>query len=154
MSAMDRNPGGNNLVAKLLTNVFCTSTATTFTPGTGGIAMTITQPFKLRLMTANGTATSAGTELSGATGYTAGGNSMQPPGAAFSYSGGIISSVNAVSWSVGSAWPTVVGAEVVDNAALRYLFGPLAAGATITGAASGDTVSFPAGSVTYDATGY
>lgn len=148
---MDRNTSGNNLVSKILTNIFCTSTATTITQGTGGIAWVITLPFHLRLLTAVGSDTANGTELSG-TGYTAGGSTMGTT--AFSYSAGVISNVNVVSWSVGSAWSTITSIEIWDTAstALRYLQGSLTS--NITGATSGDTVQFAASSITYDGSGF
>lgn len=65
-----------NRVAALMQAIYTSSTSFTVTPGTGGgSAFTVTPPFKLRLMTAQGSNTSNGTELS-ATGYTAAGSSM------------------------------------------------------------------------------
>lgn len=148
---MDRNTGGNNLVSKILSNIFCTSTATTITQGTGGIAWVITLPFKLRLLTAVGSDTANGTELSG-TGYTAGGSSLGTT--AFAYSAGVITNNNVVSWSVGSTWSTITSIEIWDSAAtaLRYLQGNLTS--SITGAVNGDTVQFAASSISYDGSGF
>src|SRR6516225_4823151 len=120
----DRNTGGNNLVNKLMQALYSSSTSFTVTPGTsGGSAFTVTPPFKLRLMTAQGSNTANGTELS-ATGYTAGGNSMGT--SAFGTpSGGVSTSNNSVSWTAGAAWSAVVAIEIWDTAAtpLRYLQG-------------------------------
>jgi hypothetical protein len=150
----DRNTGGNNLTAKLLTNIFCTSTATIFTPGTGGTAMAVTLPFKARLMGTAGSDTANGTELSASTGYTAGGTTMGTT--AFSYSAGVISSANAVSWTAGGTWGTVNGLEIWDSAGtpLRYLQTGNSTFSAITGITTGDTVQFPAASITYDGTAW
>ncbi len=113
-----------------------------------GAALTApTQPFKLRLMTAQGSNTSNGTELS-ATGYTAAGNTMG--GTAFgANSAGISASNNAVSWTAGAAWSAVVAAEVWDTAGTpkRILQGAI----TTFTLANGNTVNFAAGAVTADA---
>lgn len=146
----DRNTSGGNISNKLLQALFSSSTTFTITPGTsGGSAFTITPPFKLRLITTQGSNTSNGTELTG-TGYTAGGNSLGS--SAFgSPSAGVSTNSNSVSWSVGSSWSTVNAIEIWDSAAtpLRYLQGALTS--AITGAASGDTVQFAAASISLDA---
>lgn len=144
----DRNTGGNNLVNKLMQALFTSSTSFTITPGTGGgSAFTVTPPFKLRLMTAQGSNTSNGTELS-ATGYTAGGNTLGS--SAFGTpSGGVATNNNAVSWTAGAAWSAVVAVEVWDTAAtpLRYLQGSI----TSVTLANGNTLNFAAGSISADA---
>jgi hypothetical protein len=111
-----------------------------------------TSPLHLRLMTANGTSTAAGTELS-ATGYTAGGSTMGTPSFGAS-SAGVSSSSNAVSWTAGASWTTVTGVEVWDTAGTpkRLLFGALTA--NITGVVNGDTVQFAAAAVTADASAW
>lgn len=150
----DRNTGGNNLVSKILSNIFCTSTATTFTPGTGGVSpWAIVLPFKARLMGTAGSDTANGTELS-ASGYTAGGTSMGTT--AFSYAAGVISSVNAVSWTATGTWGTVNGLEIWDSAGtpLRYLQTGNSTFSAITGITTSDTVQFPAASITYDGSGW
>ncbi len=144
----DRNGSGNNLVNKLMQAIYCLTATTTYTPGAGGgSAFTVTPPFKLRLMTAQGSNTSNGTELS-ATGYTAGGSTMGSP-AFGTPSGGVISSSNAVSWTAGAAWSAVVAVEVWDSAGtpLRYLQGSI----TSVTLANGNTLNFAAGSITADA---
>lgn len=106
-----------------------------------------TQPLNLRLMTAQGSNTSNGTELT-ATGYTAGGNSMGNP-AFGSNSAGVSASNNAVSWTAGAAWSAVNAAEVWDTATTkkRLLQGAI----TTFTLANGNTVNFAAGAVTADA---
>lgn len=148
----DRNTGGNNLVNKLMQALYSSSTTFTITPGTsGGSPFTITPPFFLRLMTAVGSNTSNGTQLTGATGYSAGGSTLGT--SAFGApSGGVSTNNNSVSWSVGSSWTTVTSIEVWDSTSgtnLRYLQGALTS--NITGAANGDTVQFAAASVSADA---
>lgn len=138
------------LVNTLLTNLYKTSTATTFTPGTGGTAFSITLPFHLRLYSVIGSETASGTELTTSNGYTAGGSSL---GSVFagSVSGGQFSNANAVSWSATGSWSTAVAVEIWDNAGtpVRHLWGALTA--NITGVASGDTVQFAAASITVNA---
>lgn len=111
-----------------------------------------TSPLHLRLMTANGSSTSAGTELSG-TGYTAGGATMGTPSFGAN-SSGVSSSANAVSWTASATWTTVVGVEVWDTSGTpkRLLWGALTA--NITGVVSGDTVQFAAAAVTADASAW
>jgi len=105
-----------NIVAKVMQALYTSSTSFTITPGTGGgSAFTVTPPFHLRLMTAQGSNTSNGTELS-ATGYTAGGSTMGTT-AFGAPSAGVSSSSNAVSWTAGAAWSAVVAVEIWDTAA-------------------------------------
>lgn len=106
-----------------------------------------TQPLHLRLMTAVGSNTSNGTELT-ATGYTAGGATMGSPGFGANASG-VSASANAVSWTAGAAWSAVLGVEVWDTAGTpkRLLQG----GITSVTLANGNTLNFAAGSVTADA---
>jgi hypothetical protein len=145
----DRNTSspGSNLVNKLLQMIFCLTATTTYTPGTGGgSAFTVTPPFFVRLMTVQGSNTANGTELS-ATGYTAGGATMGSP-AYGTPAGGIIASANAVSWTAGAAWSPVVAIETFDSAAtkLRYQQGSI----TSVTLGNGNTLTFPAGSITGD----
>jgi hypothetical protein len=125
----------------------------------GASAPTITQPYMLRLMTAMGSGNgnvngTNGTQLTGATGYTAGGSTLgaSAPFGSFSTTAPTASNANAVSWSAGSSWTTVVGIEIWDSAGtpLRWFQGVLSA--NITGVASGDTVQFAAASITLNAT--
>lgn len=123
-----------------------------------GSAPTITQPYKLRQMTAMGTGNgnvngSNGTELS-ASGYTAGGSTLgaSAPFGTFSSSSPSQTNVNAVSWSATGTWTAVVGIEIWDSAAtaLRWFQGTLTS--NITGVVNGDTVQFASGSITLNAT--
>ena len=123
----------------------------TVSPGTGGgSAFTVTPPFKLRLMTAQGSDTANGTELS-ATGYTAGGNTLGTTFCA-APSGGVATNSNAVSWTAGAAWSAVVAIEVWDTAGtpLRYLQGSI----TSVTLANGNTLNFAAGSISVDASAW
>jgi hypothetical protein len=123
------------------------STATTLTPGTGGgSAMTITPPLKLRLMSTAGSNTAAGTELS-ATGYTALGNTMGAT-AFGAPAAGVQSNSNPVSWTAGAAWAAVLAIEIwdVSGTPLRLLQG----GITTVTLANGNTLTFPAASITAD----
>lgn len=138
-----------NRIQALMQALYTSSTTFTVTPGTGGgSAFTITPPYFLRLMTAQGSNTSNGTELSG-TGYTAGGATLGS--SAFGApSSGVQANSNSVSWSVGSSWSTVTSIEIWDSAGtkLRWLQGALTS--SITGAANGDTVQFAAASISID----
>jgi hypothetical protein len=147
----DRNTGGNNLVNKLMQCLYSSSTTVTITPGTsGGSAFSITPPFSLRLMTTAGSNTANGTEASG-NGYTANGSSLGT--SAFGTpSGGVSTNNNAVSWTASGGnlgGAAIVGIEIWDNAAtkLRFLQGTI----TSVTVATGNTLSFAAGSITADA---
>lgn len=130
----------------------------------GSITTTITTPLHLRLMTAMGSSPANqnghnGTELATATGYTAGGSALSASNAAAfgTFSGAApaaVTNINAVSWSVGSAWSTVVGVEIWDTTAtpVRLAQGTLTS--NISGAVSGDTVQFAAGSISLDPTAW
>jgi hypothetical protein len=133
-------------VNKLIQALYTSSSTFTVTPGTGGgSAFTITPPFKLRLMTAQGSSTANGTELS-ATGYTAGGSTLGS--SAFGAPvGGLAANSNVVSWTAGSSWPAVVAIEIWDTAGLRYLQGAI----TSVTLANGNTLNFAVGSITIDA---
>ena len=139
-----------NRVNVLLQALFTASATATFTPGTGGgSAFIITPPYFLRLMSAAGSNTVNGTELTTTGGYTAGGSTL---GATFcaAPSGGIMSNSNAVSWTATGTWATVNAIEVWDSAGtkLRWLQGTIT---PITGVVNGDTVSFAVGSCTVNA---
>ncbi len=127
--------------------ILTSSTAFTVTPGTGGgSAFTITPPHKLRLMTVVGSSTANGTELS-ATGYIAAGNTMGAT-AFGAPAAGVQSNSNSVAWTAGAAWSAVVGIEVWDTSGtpLRLLQG----GITSVTLANGNTLTFPAASITAD----
>lgn len=136
-----------NRVNVLLQALFTSSTTFTITPlGGGGSAFIITPPYHLRLMSAQGSNTVNGTELTTTGGYTAGGSTL---GATFcaAPSGGIQSNSNAVSWTATGTWATVNAIEIWDTAGtpLRWLQGSITA---ITGVVNGDTVQFAVGSIT------
>lgn len=147
----DRNTSGNNLVNWILQAIFCLTATTTYTPGTGGgSAKTVTPPFLIGLMTTQGSDTSNGTELANGNGYTnlaGGGKSLGSP-AFGTPSAGVIASSNAVSWTATAGWTAVVAIEIWDSAAtkLRYLQGSI----TSVTLANGNTLSFPAASITAD----
>ncbi|MFC9973533.1 hypothetical protein ACFVH6_21830 [Spirillospora sp. NPDC127200] len=96
-------------------------------------------PLKLRLMTANGTSSSAGTEVTG--------GSYAPQTITFgTASGGQASNATEIVFT-GLPAATVVGLEIWDSAGtpVRQWWGPLAASRSI---ASGGELKFPAGSIT------
>lgn len=142
------NATDQNRVSWLMQAIFTASTTATFTPGTGGgSALVITPPYHLRLMSAVGSNTANGTELVTGNGYTAGGLTL---GTVFcaAPSGGVTSNTNSVSWPTATGtWATVNGIEVWDTAAtpLRWLQGSIT---PITGVGVGDSVVFPAASIT------
>lgn len=147
-------------VNALLQALFTSSSTFTVTPGTGGgSAFTITPPYHLRLLTAAGSNTSAGTEATSVNcpGYTPGSTSSSnslgstfcsPPSAGQAANG------NAVTWNASGTWTSIVGIEIWDAAAtpLRWLQGPVTS--TISGVVNGDSVSFAAGSVTLNASSW
>ena len=150
------NMTDQTLVNALLQAMFTSSTTFTVTPGTsGGSAFTFTPPYKLRLMTAQGSNTSNGTEATSGNcpGYTAGGSSLGSSAFA-TPSSGQQSNNNAVSWAATGAWSTIVSVEIWDSAGtpLRRLQGALTS--SITGVANGDTVQFAVGSVTVNASAW
>lgn len=108
-----------------------------------GTSLTITTPMKARLMTANGTDSSNGTELGTSGGYTAGGATITFGSAA---SGGSISNTVAVTWTNMPA-TTIVGLEIWDSTGtpVRIWWGALASSKTT---ASGDTFEFAISAVT------
>lgn len=116
----------------------------------GGAALTApTTPLHLRLMTAVGSNTANGTELTG-TGYTAGGATMGTT-AFGANTTGVSSNSNSISWtnSGGTSWTAVVGIEIWDTAATpkRLLQGSI----TSVTLGAGNTLTFAAASITADA---
>jgi len=109
---------------------------------TSSAATRPTTPLKLRLMTANGSDSSAGTELGTSGGYTAGGATVTFGSAA---SGQIASNAD-VSWTNMPA-TTIVGVEVWDTAGtpVRLAYGALSANKTTN---SGDTFTVSSGNLT------
>lgn len=112
-----------------------------------------TGPMKVRLMTANGTSATAGTELAtGAgsgtgAGYTAGGQVVTLPAAA----AGATAPTTVVRWD-NLASCTITGVEIWDSAGTpkRWQFAPLVVGTTPTpkAVASGDSFEFAVGAFT------
>lgn len=104
---------------------------------------TYTGPFHLRLMTANGSDASSGTELSTGSGYTAGGLAISFAGA----SAGTVSSNGAVSWTNMPAC-TLTGAEEWDTGGSpqRSFWGPWTAGSIAV--AAGNTFTVSSGALT------
>ena len=143
-------------VNSILQALFTSSSNATITGGTGGGGTTTaTPPYSLRLMTAQGSNTSNGTEATSGNcpGYTAGGSSLGASAFA-APSAGSQSNNNSVSWSATGSWTTIVAIEIWDNAAvkLRWLQGALTS--NITGVANGDTVQFAAGSISANASSW
>lgn len=141
-------------VNAIIQALFTSSTAFTITPGTGGgSAFTITPPFHLRLMTAQGSNSSNGTEMGTGNGYTAGGATLGTTFCA-APSSGSTSNSNSVSWSATGTWSTITAIEVWDTAGtpLRWLQGALSS--NITGVVNGDTVQFAAAAITANASAW
>src|SRR5271156_2101757 len=143
----DQNVSGNNLVNWLLQALFCLTATTTYTPGTGGgSAKTVTPPFRLYLMTAQGSNTANGTQATSGTcpGYTAAGVTMGSPAFA-SPSAGVIASSNAESWTATGAWAAILAVEIWDSSGtpLRYLQGAI----TSVTLANGNTLNFAAAAI-------
>lgn len=105
----------------------------------GTAAYSVTTPIKLALMTANGSDSAAGTEVTG-------GSYERQTIAWGAASGGQIANSGEINFT---AMPscTVVGIEVYDSAATpkRLMYGALATSKTVT---SGDTLQFGVGKIT------
>lgn len=128
MGALVQAHANNIIDASLLTAAFTASSTA----------------IKCRLMTANGSATAAGTELATSGGYTAG---TGAPSVTFaSASGGSASSNSAVTVTNMPA-TTIVGVELWDNGGTpaRKWWGALTANKTTN---AGDTFSIASGSLT------
>lgn len=105
----------------------------------GTSAYTVTTPVKLALMTANGSDSAPGTEVTG-------GSYARQTIAFDAASSGSISNNAAISFT-GMPACTVVGVEIWDSAGSpkRLAYGPLTASRTVS---AGDTVQFASSSVT------
>ena len=105
----------------------------------GTSSYTVTTPIKLALMTANGSDSAAGTEVTG-------GSYARQTIAFDAASGGSIDNNAAISFTDMPSC-TVVGIEIYDSAgsAKRLAYGALTASRTVT---SGDTVQFASGAIT------
>jgi hypothetical protein len=104
---------------------------------------TITGPINMRLMTANGSDSSAGTELGTSGGYTAGGSALAFAAA----SSGSKATNAAVSWT-NMPSTTLTGMEEWDTSGtpLRIFWGPWTGGNIVVG--SGNTFTVASGSLT------
>ena len=105
----------------------------------GTTAYTVTTPIKLALVTANGSDSAAGTEVTG-------GSYARQTIAFNAASSGSIANNAAISFT-GMPACTVVGIEIYDSAGSpkRLAYGPLTASRTVT---AGDTVQFASSAIT------
>lgn len=110
---------------------------------TGGTALSITAPVKLRLMGTNGSATANGTEITAGGGYTAGGQTTASTWGASS-GGSITNSAAAITWTNMPA-ATIVGVELWDSAATpkRIAWSTITSRTTV----AGDTLTFATSSL-------
>jgi hypothetical protein len=125
------------LVQTVANNVVDASVATTtFTASTA--------PIRCRLMTANGSATAAGTELATSGGYTSG---TGAPSVTFAAASGGVANSNSAVTVTNMPATTIVGVELWDSAGspARKWWGSLTASKTT---ASGDTFTIASGSLT------
>lgn len=106
----------------------------------GTASFSVTTPIKLALVTANGSDSAAGTEVTG-------GSYARQTIAFGSASSGSINNSSVINFT-GMPTCTVVGVELYDSAGTpkRLGYGALAASKSVT---SGDTVQFAASSVTF-----
>jgi hypothetical protein len=118
----------------------------------GGSAPTYPTALTLRLMTAQGSNVSNGTEATSGNcpGYTAGGVTVTFG----AQSSGISSSSDTPTWTATGSWTTITACEIWDTAGtpLRWLQGALTA--SITGVSNGDTVQFASAAVTANASAW
>lgn len=107
------------------------------------------QPLNLRLMTAQGSNTSNGTQAltSNCPGYTTNGLTMGNPSFG-SNASGVSSSANAVSYTATGAWTAVVAIETWDASGTPKRVDQ--GGITSVTLANANTLSFPAGQVQAD----
>ena len=138
------------LVNTLLSNLLHASSTATWTPGTGGTALTITPPLHLRQYSVTGTETTSGTECTSGNspGYTALGSTMGTNGFG-AFSSGAATNTNQVqsgrrranTWTAG-----VTGIEVWDTSGtpVRILWGALTTAIIANAVTSGDTITFAA----------
>jgi hypothetical protein len=139
------------LVDTLLSNLLHASTTATWTPGTGGTALTITPPLHLRLYTTTGTESSSGTECTSGNspGYTAGGSTMGTNAFA-AFSSGAATNSNQVQWTATGTWTSgVAGIEIWDTSGtpVRILWGALTTAIIANAVTSGDTITFAAAAI-------
>ena len=155
------------LVAHLMDNMLHTSTASTYTAGTGGTTISWTVPLHLRLYTTTGTEAASGTECTtvNSPGYTAGGLTMGTTGGAFNANGATLTGKSynnaQVQWTATGTWSGspngVSGIEVWDTSGtpIRILWGALTAAIITNAVTTGDTITFAAnGSIIADASAW
>jgi len=111
--------------------------------GTAAFVATV-GPIRCRLLTVNGSATAAGTELGTSAGYTGGTSAPTVTFGAASTTTALAASSTAVTVTNMPA-STVVGVELWDSAPTRKWWGPLTASKTLN---AGDTFSIAAGALT------
>lgn len=101
-------------------------------------------PVHCRLMTANGSATAAGTELATSGGYTA--SNTGSPSVTFGAATSPSTASNSTAVTITNMpATTIVGVEITDNAGVRQELGALTASKTTL---SGDTLSFAIAAIT------
>lgn len=150
------------LVGYLMDNMLHTSTASTYTAGTGGHTISWTVPLNLRLYKVTGSETASGTEQTSGNGYTTGGDSMGTSGGAFNANGGTTAGQSynnaQVQWTASGTWASATTAvEVWDTSGtpIRILWGALTVSIPANAVTSGDTVTFAAsGSIIADASAW
>jgi hypothetical protein len=117
---------------------------------------TLPTSWKLKLMQAVGSNSANGTELTGATGYTTGGNTMTAWTSISGTTANITGPPVASSWtnSGGGAWTAVAGIEIWDTAGtpLRWFQGALSGGAVTVNA--GNTLQFAIGAIGLNGTAW
>ncbi|GAB3081076.1 hypothetical protein GCM10027053_52060 [Intrasporangium mesophilum] len=109
----------------------------------GGSSLTAPTGHKVLLMTANGTSTSGGTELSTGGGYTAGTGQSITWASATAATPSVSANSGSISFTNMPA-ATIVGIEIKSGSNVRLEFGALTASKTT---ASGDTLSFAASAI-------
>lgn len=115
------------------------------TSGTSTLGtLTVTAPIKVRFMTANGNATTAGTELTSGGSYVAG--TGQSIGANWAATSGGSQATNAIVSQTNMPAATIVGIELWDSNGTpkRTEWGSITSKTTV----AGDTLSFASGAIT------
>lgn len=111
---------------------------------TGGAALSITGPVKLRLTSTTPTATAAGTEITAGGGYTTGGVTTAGAWGTAS-AGSITNSAAAIGWTNMPSAPTIAGCELWDSAGTPKR---VAWSAITSSAAGGINFNFPTSTLT------
>jgi hypothetical protein len=146
-----------------MTDTFWTAAVMNMLFNGGSAPSAPTAPLHLRLMTALGAGNgnvsgSDGTEAtsSNCPGYTAGGSSLGSTafGSFSASSPAAVTNNNQVSWSATGSWATIVGIEIWNTNGSPSRQAQGAVTSAISGVGSGDTVEFPAASISLDATAW